>query len=159
MCDPGAAPKCEDTPHKGRVWSLSCTFWKRLLKKTRVNLNPPLRPALCNKVPGFVSLPMNSFATRALARELLLPCGTFFVAVPPGGGPLCAARSTDFRGARICNPYGRRASRLPAGWAGKSSRDACFPHGLQIRATDGVSTAFGALSRAAGRVGATIRLR
>jgi hypothetical protein len=28
---------------------------------------------------------MNSFATRALARELLLPCGTLFVALPPPG--------------------------------------------------------------------------
>src|SRR5437016_2028950 len=31
------------------------------------------------------NLPMNSLATRALARELLLPCGTLFVALPPPG--------------------------------------------------------------------------
>src|SRR5438105_10334781 len=30
-------------------------------------------------------LPMNSLPTHALARELLLPCGTFFVALPPPG--------------------------------------------------------------------------
>src|SRR5207302_270040 len=112
MCDPGAAPKCEDTPHKGRVWSLSCTFWKRLLKKTRVNLNPPLRPALCNKVPGFVSLPMNSFATRALARELLLPCGTLFVALPPPGRQSRGeggARPFDFAQGRLSEPSRQRA--------------------------------------------------
>jgi hypothetical protein len=50
---------------------------------------------------------MNSFATRALARELLLPSGTLFVALPPRGrqsrgegghdvGAVAPARNLEF---------------------------------------------------------------
>ena len=39
----------------------------------------------CVPFAALPPLPMNSITTRALARELLLPCETLFVALPPPG--------------------------------------------------------------------------
>ena len=40
---------------------------------------------------------MNSLPTHALARELLLPCGTLFVALPPRGGRAAGRVRHDVR--------------------------------------------------------------
>jgi hypothetical protein len=55
-------------------------------------------------------VPMNSFVARALARELLLPCGTLFVALPPRGGRAARkwARPFDFAQGRLSEPSRQR---------------------------------------------------
>jgi hypothetical protein len=90
----------------GRLRYIRSALFRRVLKKTRVipsgaptarrrrraveGTGGPRHPSLRGSLNSFHSLrstppPMNSLAKRALARELLLPCEIFFVALPPPG--------------------------------------------------------------------------
>ena len=84
------------TSTKERRFPTAAGAWKAPLLENRRPIRgvcaatfAPAPSAILDSAPPHLTvgslLPMNSFATRALARELLLPCETLFVALPPPG--------------------------------------------------------------------------